>query len=415
MSAGAPVWKVIAVWVARVLAGAVFAVSGWAKAVDPRGFVYKIDEYLTVWGLDELIPSDIVLIGAVALSLFEMTTGILLLTGCLRRSSALSGLALMAFMLPLTLYIAIANPVADCGCFGDLFIVSNTVTFVKNLVITGLLLVCLLWYKAAQPLYRPGIQWLVVALTCIYGIIVSAIGWQFQPMVDFRPYGVGKTLVGESEEGEYVYLYSKDGEDREFTLDNLPDSTWTFVERHSKGAEADALAVFDGDYDITAELFDPSQQGDMLVLAVSEPGIDNLIRTRLANELYGYAQAQGIQMLGIVALSGENLERWMEMAMPDYDVYSASDTSLKQLVRGPIGLVYLHNGHVAWKRNFTTINPDFLEQADPLGSIHIVDDGRVARWLTGFYVAGLLLLLAISALTKINLRPKRKKKPSEVL
>lgn len=415
MSAGAPTWKIAAVWLARVITGATFAVSGWAKAVDPRGFVYKIEDYLNVWGIDDIIPGSIVLIGAVALSLFELTTGILLLTGCLRRTSAVCGLAMMAFMLPLTLYIAVANPVADCGCFGDLFVISNTATFLKNLGLTALLIVCLLWHKAATPLFRPGFQWLVVILTCIYGLTIATIGWQYQPVVDFRPYGVGHALVGESEEGDYTFIYSKDGEEREFSLDSLPDSTWTFVERHSTGGVDDVFSVFDGDYELTAELFDPSQQGDMLILAVAEPGIDNLMRTRLANELYGYASEHDIQMIGIVALSGDDLDRWIEMAMPDYDVYSSSDTSLKQLVRGPMGLVLLHDGHVAWKRNFATVNPDFLEEDDPLGSIFVVDDGRVAAGLSIFYAVGMMLLLAISALTKINLRPKRKKKPSEVL
>lgn len=87
MSAGAPVWKVASVWAARLLTGAVFILSGWAKAVDPRGFVYKIGEYLAVWGIDRLIPYELVILGAVVLSVVELTIGVLLATGCLRRST----------------------------------------------------------------------------------------------------------------------------------------------------------------------------------------------------------------------------------------------------------------------------------------------------------------------------------------
>jgi len=40
-----------AVWLERLIAGATFVVSGWAKAIDPWGFIIKVEEYLTVWGM----------------------------------------------------------------------------------------------------------------------------------------------------------------------------------------------------------------------------------------------------------------------------------------------------------------------------------------------------------------------------
>jgi len=408
MSAGAHWWKVTAVWVARLLAGAVFIMSGWSKVVDPRGFVYKIGEYLSVWGIDRLVPYELVIMGAVVLSVVELTVGILLATGCLRRSTPICGLAIMLFMLPLTVYIAIANPVADCGCFGDMWVISNTATMLKNVVLTALLVLLLVWHKAARPLYRPGIQWLVIVLTCVYGLTLAFIGWQFQPVVDFRPYGVGKTLVAEDmAENMESFIYEKNGERREFDLDELPDSTWAFVDRvHKGGSLREGLVVFDGDEEVTDDLFDPTREGDMLVLAVVEPGLNNLVRTRMANEIYEYASAQGIEMIGIVASSGESLDKWISMARPEYEVYSASDTSLKELVRGATGLVMLRDGHVAWKRNFATISADILSREDPFGSVIVCDDGRANAWLLGMFIAGLVLLWGISSLTRIKISPK---------
>ena len=81
MSAGASGWKVAAVWLARVIAGAAFVVSGWAKSVDPRGFVYKLSEYLSVWHIDGIVNTDILAIVAVALSVFEFVTGLMIITG----------------------------------------------------------------------------------------------------------------------------------------------------------------------------------------------------------------------------------------------------------------------------------------------------------------------------------------------
>lgn len=415
MSAGAPWWKVTAVWVARILTGAVFILSGWAKTVDPRGFVIKIEEYLNVWSLADAVPYDIVIMGAVALSIFELTVGIMLLTGSLRRSTPIFALLMMAFMLPLTAYIAIANPVADCGCFGDLWVVSNTFTFVKNLIITALLVILLMWRKAALPLYRPGLQWLTIVLTVIYGMVIAFIGWQFQPVADFRPYPVGTDLFAApaEEESEPKYIYIKDGEERAFTMSELPDSTWTFVRPADGPAAADnAFAIFDDEgNDVAPEIFDPADvPGSLIIIAVAEPSVANLTRARLANEISGYASSRGIPTIGLVALSGDALARWRDIAMPAFDTYSASDTFLKELVRGPIGIIMLKDGKIVWKRNFATLNPDILSEPDPFGSVKVVDDGRVACWLSGFYLAGMLLLLGISALTKINIKPRRKKK-----
>jgi len=409
MSAGAPMWKVVIVWLARIISGGAFVVSGWAKAVDPRGFVYKLQEYLAVWHCDGILPSDILAILTVGLSLFEFIVGILLITGCLRRSSAICGMLMMVVMLPLTAYIAIADPVQDCGCFGDFIILSNTATFIKNIVITTALAIAFIWHKAAAPLYRPGLQWLVGVLAGIYALTVAVIGWHLQPIVDFRPYKIGKTLVSDDSNEDIRYIYSKNGREELFALDALPDSSWTFVAPELKSSMDESFAIFDGDDDVTENLLAPGDSTKMLILAVTEPGVDNLVRSRMANEIAEYAAGQGFEMIGVVALSGDALTQWIEMARPEFDVYSASDTSLKQLVRGEVGLVLLDDGHVVWKRNFATVSPDILEEDEPFASVAVVDDGRTMFWLSTLFAVGMLLLRGISVLTNLTLRPKRKK------
>ena len=99
------------VWVLRFLVGAVFILSGFTKSIDPWGSFYKIGEYLEAWGWD--IPSSFIVMGAFLLGGIEFVVGFLLLLGCYRRSAVWILLLMMAFMLPLTLYIAVANPVAD--------------------------------------------------------------------------------------------------------------------------------------------------------------------------------------------------------------------------------------------------------------------------------------------------------------
>ncbi len=388
-----PQYATIAVWVARVLSGAMFVLSGWAKSVDPYGTVYKIEEYFSVWGMGGF-PREITIILAVGLAALELTIGVALILGCLRRSTPISALVVMVVMLPLSVYLAIADPVAHCGCFGDLLVISNTATLIKNVVLTGLLIFLLKWHGAAQPLISPWMQWMVLAATIAYSLVLSFVGWQFQPVVDFRQYPVGVTLVAEDTSVIPTYIYEKDGEQREFSLDALPDSTWTFVEPTSLSEVGDELAVFDGDEDVTMDVLADSD-GDCLILVVSEPSIDVLSRARFTNELAEYAQNRDIRFIALVAASGQNFEIWKQYARPQYEVYSAADTSLKQLARGTTALVMLHQGQVAWKRNFSTLSPELMKFDDPIEEIIKVDNGHVSLWLALAYLGIILSIYLI--------------------
>lgn len=390
--------KNIAVWLLRCLTGATFILSGWAKCVDPWGFVIKIQEYLVVWGMD-VFPRDIVLIGAVALSMFELITGVALATGTLRRTTPICGLALMAFMLPLTIYIYIADPVADCGCFGELLVISNGATLLKNVVLTAALIMLLIWHDKAKPLLRPFFHWVVITISGVYGLILAIIGWEFQPVVDFRPYPVGSQLISSEVEFEAAlpeYIYCKEGKEEVFTLDNLPDSTWTFVgQKTDNVSHHEGLAIFDGDEEVTGEVLAP-HEGDMIILVVNNPGLDYLTRARLSNEINTALEANGGSMIGLVAASGDALEQWVEIVRPTFDIYSASDTSLKELARGDAALVALRNGRIVWKHSLSTIDPTFVKAASPLDFVTVYDDGRVALWLT------LLALLCLAIVTTLD-------------
>lgn len=390
--------KNIAVWLLRCLTGATFILSGWAKCVDPWGFVIKIQEYLVVWGMD-VFPRDIVLIGAVALSMFELITGVALATGTLRRTTPICGLALMAFMLPLTIYIYIADPVADCGCFGELLFISNGATLLKNVVLTAALIMLLIWHDKAKPLLRPFFHWVVITISGVYGLILAIIGWEFQPVVDFRPYPVGSQLISSEVEFEAAlpeYIYCKEGKEEVFTLDNLPDSTWTFVgQKTDNVSHHEGLAIFDGDEEVTGEVLAP-HEGDMIILVVNNPGLDYLTRARLSNEINTALEAKGGSMIGLVAASGDALEQWVEIVRPTFDIYSASDTPLKELARGDAALVALRNGRIVWKHSLSTIDPTFVKAASPLDFVTVYDDGRVALWLT------LLALLCLAIVTTLD-------------
>ena len=102
--------------ISRFILAAAFIFSGFVKAVDPLGFQYKIQDYLAAFGMASWFPSFFPLLGGIALSAIEFSIGIFLFFGVRRTVASTLALMLMSFMTPLTLYLAIFNPVSDCGC-----------------------------------------------------------------------------------------------------------------------------------------------------------------------------------------------------------------------------------------------------------------------------------------------------------
>ena len=80
-------------------------------------------------------PSYAPLLVGIVLSAIEFSVGVFLFLGIRRKVASALALLLMVVMTPLTLYLALANPVSDCGCFGDAWILTNWQTFGKNVVL----------------------------------------------------------------------------------------------------------------------------------------------------------------------------------------------------------------------------------------------------------------------------------------
>ena len=93
-----------------------FILSGFVKAVDPLGTQYKIHDYLTAMGLGYLAPDMLSLLAAVLLATVEFILGICLLFAIRRRLVSKVVLVMMLIMTPLTLWLALTNPIPDCGC-----------------------------------------------------------------------------------------------------------------------------------------------------------------------------------------------------------------------------------------------------------------------------------------------------------
>lgn len=231
------------VWVnlCRFLLGALFIFSGFVKAVDPLGFFYKIQDYLTAFGMISWFPSYAPLLVGIVLSAIEFSVGVFLFLGIRRKVASALALLLMAVMTPLTLYLALANPVSDCGCFGDAWILTNWQTFGKNVVLLVAAVSVFKWQDLLVRFITPKMEWMISMYTFLFVFALSFYCLENLPILDFRPYRIGANIKEGMEipEGakpsvfESRFILEKGGKRQEFTLDNYPDSTWTFVESHT--------------------------------------------------------------------------------------------------------------------------------------------------------------------------------------
>lgn len=422
-------------WIMRVVTGAVFLFSSTVKAIDPWGSIYKFEEYFQVLGMQ--LPYNLLVTSVFVLCIYEFLIGIFLLTGSFRRSAPVMALVFMAVMLPLTLWIAIANPVDDCGCFGDALIIGNWETFFKNLILTAAFVWLLKFNTKARTLVLPAIQWILIVSSSAYVFVIGEIGYLTQPMIDFRKYPAGTVLAdnsavtesdseNDSEEDEMLFIYEKDGVEHKFSIDDeLPDESdgWHFVRREMASAEPSGsgnskidnrenkegsgdsgFRVWSGDEDVTDAVI--TSEGDVVLLLMPELDRVSIASTWKINSLCSWAMSHGADVYGIVAATPEEIENWRDLSLPSYPIYTAEDTQIKMLARGNPAVVYLHNGKIEWKNSLSGLpDDDFLvDDVNINPSDFKFDSGRRLFNITGIYIAVVMVLICMSmvpALTRL--------------
>ena len=219
------VWHIIGS-VSRRLLALTFLFSGFVKAIDPLGTVYKVEDYLAAFGgwFNYFIPAALPI--ALMLILLEFTLGWMLLTNVWTKVSSWLTLAFMLVMTPLTLYLALTNAVEDCGCFGDAIYLTNWQTFYKNVVLLVLVIILLLTKRHIPRTFLLTVEICLTLLAAGVAIGLMTYSLTHLPPLDFRPYKIGNNIPelmevpegAPADEYEVRFIYERDGEQKEFTL-----------------------------------------------------------------------------------------------------------------------------------------------------------------------------------------------------
>ncbi len=424
-----PKTLLVLTWLMRIAVGSVFIVSGLSKGIDPWGTYYKTVEYLVAMHLPIEEWGNTVLVAAFLLFSVEFIIGVSLLLGCFRKAAPIMAAIFMLVMLPLTFWIAIADPVADCGCFGDFLVISNWATFIKNCFISLAVVWLLKFNSKASCLIAPYAQWLATVGMAAYIVTVGYIGYWQQPAIDFRPYAIGTQLFAEEEEAEYeptfTFIYEKDGVTKEFGEDDvLPDEAdgWKFVRREEKGfvknekasspsdAEKADFRVWseDGTEDVTETLSGYDRQ---LMLLVPDINSLSMAASWKINRLYDMSISNDTEFFAVVAGSPDAIEEWRDLSSGQYPIYTSADTSIKELARGNPALVSLENGRIKWKSALSALRLDDEDDADmeiTTSPVGMGMTGGEALWDLSLMLLSLLGALILLTLLKGRYGTKKK-------
>ena len=93
----------------------------------------------------------------------------------------------------------------------------------------------------------PIVDWISIFVYIVLGLYISIHAIIYNPRVDFTDFQVGANLkeISEGSQREYqsTFIYSKDGETQEFDINNLPDSTWTYVDTKTSVVSGDSRSI----------------------------------------------------------------------------------------------------------------------------------------------------------------------------
>ncbi len=357
--------------ISRVFVGVIFIFSGFVKDIDPLGSTYKFIDYFEAFHLSFL--NFIALPLAVLLSTGELVIGINLLLGIRMRLTSYALLVFISFFSVLTFFLAIYNPVTDCGCFGDAIILTNWETFWKNIIILVPTFIVFFSRNKFNPLYLSNIEWRMTFIFILSGILISVYCYRNLPLLDFRPYKIGANISenmiipenAPADEYKTLLVYEKNGVRKEFNTENFPwrDTTWKWVETRQilikKGYEPrihDFTIVTADGYDITdIVLSDPDYSFLLIADDIAKSSIkafkkvNKIAESCLANN--------NCSFYCLTSSTDEEISSFMDKVKINFDFYFTDEITLKTIIRSNPGLLLIKEGNIIGKWHYNNL-PD---------------------------------------------------------
>lgn len=336
--------------------GIVFFVSGAFKLMDPVGTSLIVSEYYAFFHFGFMKATSLYV--GLALSLLETLSGVALMAGVFRKQAAVAVSVLLVLFTFIAVVLVIFNPSFDCGCFGEAVHLTHFQTLVKNIVLLALATAAFVPFRHFGTPKKS--KYITSSLICAGVVGVTIYSLLFIPMIDFTPFkGASLLAAAVTEEGggdDYVatFIYEKNGQEGAFTLDKLPDSTWTFVrtdvlkKTRASNESFPSLSFTDSAGEYRDDL---AASGTVIVLSVYQPGKFTDAKWGRAYEFISAAAGNGYTPLLLVA--GDMPEGIIPSSLETEYVFHADYRTLISLNRSNGGATYFNEGNLiekwAWR------------------------------------------------------------------
>ena len=346
----------------RIIVGIVFIYSGFVKGIDPLGSDYKFTDYFNAFGMGWMNATT--LFFSFALSLAEFLIGTALLFNLWVARMAWGSLLFMAFFTPLTLVLALTNPVSDCGCFGDAMILTNWQTFWKNIILFLLAIMIFVYRKEYKSSLSLMGQFSFLTLAGAGMLCLSIYCYRHLPVLDFRPYAVGKNITEgmrlpegakpDQYEVTLKYKNKQTGEIRSFTEENYPWQDTLNWEYESSSERLVKKGYITPIHDlviehptlgnITEEILEDDNH-TILAVAYNLNQSDTQYQPAI-NRLAEYACEKGIRFYGLTSSTERDIEAYKKRNHVPYEFCTADEIQLKTMIRSNPGVIILREGTI---------------------------------------------------------------------
>lgn len=388
----------------RIIIGLVFIFSGIVKAIDPLGSAYKFHDYFLAFNMGWLdwlsLPLGILLCTTEFIAGFSVITGLRLKTG------TVIIILLMLIFTPLTFVLALTNPVSDCGCFGDAIHLTNWQTFWKNVVLIVLAIIVFTGRKQMTNLFKTTTEWIVIGVVASLFILFSIGNLRYLPLIDFLPYKTGVRIADQmvipegAEPDKYMttFIYEKNGEQREFTLEDYPadDSSWVFIDQKTvllkKGYQPpvhDFTITDINGVDLTNQIL--ADNGYSLFMVSGKLTNADTANLSKGFDLGKALTENGLNFYILTASATDDLKTYLN----GLNFCTVDETTLKSMVRANPGYMLLKDGVIQGKWSWASLPGKEWFLALTSDKEPKTEGGSRSAFIVLILITSLLLILSI--------------------
>ena len=350
---------------ARILVGLLFIFSGLIKANDPLSLSYKMQEFFELWGMTQFNEHTLWL--SIVMIAFEIIAGVALLLGWYMRLFSWLLLLLILFFTFLTGYAYLSGKFKNCGCFGDCIPITPLTSFLKDILLTLLILFLFKHRDKIRPAFSSKVNAALMLLTVLFRFGVQWYMLNYLPLFDCLAYKKGNNIrekmkipAGALPDSFAIrFVYEKDGKSLEFAPEELPADLGTYKYK----SRVDKL-VRKGNAEPPIKGFTLSgiTESDSTDVVLSQPQAILLFCEDFSKPistwkeefagLYAEAKAKNIPVYAITGRKDEAQRQFASTKFNDIQVFTCDNTAIRTAARTNPCIYLLKEGTIVDKQSY---------------------------------------------------------------